>query len=249
MCIKTQATTGSFSQPPAIGLDTTTSALAAMFFYLSRYEAVYDKVVNEIRSAFAQEDDVQPGPALRSCAVFQACINEALRMSTPIGSCPAREAGEGGEVVDGHFIPEGTMIGTGLYSLHHNEANFPNPDAFTPERWLVVDNDNGDGSPVTAAGAHDKTTGCGLHVFLAGARACIGQGLALTEIQFIMARCIWRYDFRAAPGPNRQVGAGSQPRPGDQRAQGRYNPDEFQLLDRITSLKDGPVIQFRQRRR
>ena len=39
-------------------------------------------------------------------------------------------------MVDGHNLPGGSNVGTGIYSIQHNEQYFPRPFEFIPERWL-----------------------------------------------------------------------------------------------------------------
>ena len=57
-------------------------------------------------------------------------------MSPPVGSPLWREVGPGSEVIDGVVLPPGCSVGTGVYSMHHNEADFVDAHEFQPERWL-----------------------------------------------------------------------------------------------------------------
>ncbi|KAI1644157.1 cytochrome P450 [Daldinia loculata] len=75
---------------PAAG-DTTTTALSALFFYLSRYREVYKKLADEIRRSFSSSADIKSGPQLSSCRYLRACIDKALRMSPPITGTLWRE--------------------------------------------------------------------------------------------------------------------------------------------------------------
>lgn len=159
-----------------------------------------------------------------------------MRMSPPIGLCPWRQVGEGGEIVDGHFILKGYCVGTGIYSIHHNASYFPSPHEFIPERWLP--DSKGENEQLAAAKS-------AFNPFSLGSRSCIGKSLAYSELLLTMAVLIWKYDFQVAPGPSGKLGAGCQDDGGE--AVGRGNPAEFQLVDRIIGLKDGPMLQFRPR--
>ena len=55
-----------------------------------------------------------------------------------------------------------------------------------------------------------------------------------------MARVLFSYDMRLAPGSD--LGAGN---PGFEV--GRRRIGEYQLRDTFTSMKDGPLVQFRVR--
>ncbi|KAI4252088.1 MAG: hypothetical protein LQ352_004488, partial [Teloschistes flavicans] len=121
------------------GSDTTTTALAALFFYLTRYPHVYAKLTAEVRSAFARAEDIRAGQQLASLRYLRACIDETMRMSPPAASDPQREVLPGGLTVDGHHFPPGTNVAVMIYALHQNEDAFKDPAVFRPERWIVND--------------------------------------------------------------------------------------------------------------
>ncbi|EFR01930.1 isotrichodermin C-15 hydroxylase [Nannizzia gypsea CBS 118893] len=217
------------------GLDTTATAMASVFFYLSRNQHAYEKLASEIRSSFSSADEIQLGPTLHQCKYLDACINECLRITPPIGSCLWREVGKGGITVDNNFIPEGFSVGTSIYSIHHNEGYFSRPHEFIPERWMVDEQDTQKAAQVAIAKA-------AFAPFSIGPRGCIGRPLVNSTLKLAIAMLIWKYDFRLADGVAGGKGAG-HPLGG----RGRTNPMEFQVLDRIMSIVDGPMIQFRHR--
>lgn len=155
-------------------------------------------------------------------------------MSPPVGSPPWREIGAGGETVAGHAIPQGCTVGTGIYSIHHDDALFESPHEYRPERWLS----NEEKQP-------DRTRGTAFMPFSTGPRSCIGKSLAYAELLLTMAILLWRYDFRANLCHGQDLGAGKEVR-GKERV-GRANPDEFQLHDWVVGHHQGPVLQFRRR--
>ncbi|RFU28583.1 hypothetical protein B7463_g7751, partial [Scytalidium lignicola] len=207
--------------------DTTSTALAATFFYLSRNAEAYTKVVEEVRSTFASPRDIRLGPTLNSCVYLRACLEESMRLSPPAGAAMWREVLEGGIVVDGQYIPAGYELGVGIYSLHHHPDPFPSPFSFRPERWLVSEKNSKE--------AVEKAKSA-FSTFSIGPRSCIGRGLAIVEMMLFMARLIHEYEFRAANAPLGKVGEGV----GDRKS-------EYQTLYSFTSVKDGPYIQFRKR--
>lgn len=156
-------------------------------------------------------------------------------MSPPIGQSLFREAGTGGALVDGHYIPEGYGAGTGIYSIHHNPIYFPRPFTFQPERWLI------DGPDDTSLEQLELAKSA-YTPFSIGSRSCIAKALAQNMMQITIATLIWKFDFKMADGPGGELGAGN-PLSGF----GRTNPGEFQLYSHVTSSKKGPIVQFRSR--
>lgn len=218
------------------GSDTTSTAMAATLFYLVRHPAALAQATADVRANFTTAEDIHQGPQLNACSYLRACIDEAMRLSPSVGGLLPREVLSGGTVVDGERVPEGIVIGTPHYTIHHNPAYYPEPFAYRPERWIVA-NEKREGSSeervVLAQSAFCP--------FSIGPRGCIGKGLAYVEMGIALARVLFLYDLRKAQGvvdPGEgKVGAGW----------GRDRVGEFQLVDTFTSLKDGPMVEFRRR--
>ncbi|TGO56381.1 hypothetical protein BOTNAR_0224g00130 [Botryotinia narcissicola] len=104
----------------AAGSDTSSTTLSTLLFYLSRYPRCYEKVTTEIRSTFSSPSEIHSGPKITSLKYLRACIEEALRMSPPLGSALWREVRPGGIIIDGEFIPAGYDIGCAVYAVQHN---------------------------------------------------------------------------------------------------------------------------------
>ncbi|EFY94096.2 Cytochrome P450 CYP548G4 [Metarhizium robertsii ARSEF 23] len=209
------------------GSDTSSTGMAAVFFYLCRHRHIYDGVVKEVREAFPDPSQVCPGPQLLSCSYLRACIREALRLAPSAGGAMWREALSGGLSIPGTdiHVPAGLEVATGIWSLNHNAEYFPEPFAYRPERWLPAE--TGDEAVSRAKSA--------FATFSHGPRNCVGKGLAMLEISLAMAAVISRYEFRAVEDEDlRRVGEGR----GDLKGQ-------YDTFWAFTSLKDGPYVQFR----
>ncbi|KAI1763248.1 cytochrome P450 [Hypoxylon sp. FL1150] len=222
------------------GSDTTSTAMAATLFYLVRNQAALHTASKEVRMKFSNVEEICQGQTLNSCAYLRACIDEAMRMSPSVGGILPREVLNGGITIDGKFIPAGTVVGTPHYTVHHNSAYYPRPFSYLPERWIA-------GSPksfgydggVIAEGdvALAQSAFC---PFSIGPRGCIGKGLAYIEMMTTLARVLYLYDLRKS--------SGFDPAEGNPDLEwGRQRVDEFQLIDQFTSLKDGPMVEFRKR--
>lgn len=133
-------------------------------------------------------------------------------------------------VIDGHVIPRNTLVGVNIYSLHHNEAYFPDSFTFKPERWL----DN--------ANAAARETSAAFVAFATGSRGCAGKSMAYLEAGRVIASTLWYFDFETAPGPAGAAGGGNS---GNRI--GRQRENEFQLYDGFTASHDGPNLVFRPR--
>lgn len=66
--------------------------------------------------------------------------------------------------------------------------------------------------------------------------------MAYVELSTALARAVWLYDMRLAPGS--VVGEGSPLL----EEEGRHRQGELQLRDTFTATKDGPIAEFRARR-
>lgn len=218
-----------------VGGETISTAMSALFFYLSRNPVVYQKLADEIRSTFASSAEIRGGSKLSSCRYLRACIDEALRMSPPVSGTPWRELyaderDRGPLIVDGHVVPPGTQVGVCVYSLHHNEKYFSDPFTFSPERWLVED---------------EATLGLMNSAFCAfsiGGRGCAGKSMAYLEASLVIAKTLWYFDFEKAPGKVGETGAGAP-----WKREGRKRTDEFQLYDIFSSMHAGPNLVFKPR--
>ncbi|KAK4120542.1 cytochrome P450-like protein [Parathielavia appendiculata] len=222
------------------GSDTTSTAMAATLFYLVRHPEALAKATAEIRAKFALLEDIHNGPALNSCTYLRACIDEAMRLSPSVGGLLPREVLAGGMTIDGERVPAGTIVGTPHYAIHHNPAYYPDPFAYRPERWIVGggDKDGGAGGVDEASVALAQSAFC---PFSIGPRGCIGKGLAYVEMSITLARVLFLYDVRRAVG----VQDPGEGKPGAEW--GRHRVSEFQLMDTFTSLKNGPMVEFRRR--
>ncbi|TQS31576.1 hypothetical protein Golomagni_08138, partial [Golovinomyces magnicellulatus] len=213
-------------------------AMAAQLFYLVRNPHALQKVIEEIRGKFVDVEQIVHGPALGSCTYLRACVDEAMRMSPSVGGILPREVLPGGITIEGETLPAGTVVGTPHYTVQHNEAYYPKPYTYVPERWLV-----GSKNPLTGTETTQEEVSLASSAFCPfsiGPRGCIGKGLAYVEMTTTLARTLFLYDIRKAV-------AAADPSEGHPSLEwGRHRPEEFQLVDIFTSAKKGPLLEFRK---
>lgn len=213
------------------GSDTTSIQLSSFFFYLCNNERAYNKVVTEIRKTFVSLNEIRQGTKLASCVYLRACLDEAMRLTPPGPSELGRLVLTGGQIVDGDFYPAGTEIGASLWSSARHE-DLGDPFVYRPERWIP--------DPQTGVTEEDvRKAKSYVQPFIAGPTNCVGQNLAMLELLITVARTLWRYDARIAPGTD--LGGG---RP--ELGWGRRDRNQYMIEDAFTSMRDGPMVQFKQ---
>ncbi|KAF2848188.1 benzoate 4-monooxygenase cytochrome-like protein P450 [Plenodomus tracheiphilus IPT5] len=217
------------------GSDTTSIVLSSAYFYLARRQDVQAKLAKEIRSTFSSYDEIRSGSTIYSCKYLTAFLEEAMRMTPPVSAEPARRVLQGGTNVNGHYIPEGLHVSTGLYCLSFNQDIYPEPFNFRPERWIESED--------KTVGSHAESVAAAREAFCAfsfGSRGCVGKNLAWLEMRIIVAKTLWMFEVK--PDPTNKLGAGDpKGRPGRQRE------DEYQTYEMFVSNRKGPVIQMRKR--
>ncbi|KAL3953499.1 hypothetical protein ACCO45_011455 [Purpureocillium lilacinum] len=115
----------------------------------------------------------KPEASIDQLPFLDAVLNEALRCFPAIPMSLPRLVPQGGRMVDGVWLPEGTIVSCQAYSVHRiNEDVFPEPDKFDPDRWLAPEGDT------------DRRRL--LFAFSNGGRGCVGKHLALAEMKTLL---------------------------------------------------------------
>lgn len=188
------------------------------------------RALTQLSSTFKSTQEIVGGPKLNSCTYLYACIEECLRRLAPVPSHVPRVVLAGGMTVDGHFFPEGTVVGVPQYALHHNTRYYTEPFQFCPERWVV--------SATNPQSAIDEMRRA-FEPFGVGVRGCIGKNLGYLQLKLTLAHLLYRFDIRECED-EKGVGAGRKG-----LGIGREREDEYQLWDALGAERDGPVVEVR----
>ncbi|KAI0674473.1 CyP450 monooxygenase [Trametes maxima] len=150
------------------GADTTFSSVVAFFLAMTNFPEVQAKAQAELDAVVGPERlphfDDRP-----SLPYIDALVKECLRWHVVVPlSLPHRTTED--EVYNGYFIPKGTLILSNTWALSRDPEEYPDPEAFRPERFL---------NPKT----RDPTT----FIFGAGRRVCAGRHFADASLFIIVA--------------------------------------------------------------
>lgn len=199
------------------GSETTATLLSGVTYLLARNPAKLARLTAEVRGAFAREADISIA-AVGRLPYLLACLEEALRSYPPVPGGLPRVVPKGGRTFLGRFVPEGvckpqpaplrfslahkeathssanaqtpqTHVSIWQYAASHYSANWTDPFAYAPERFL-------DGENARYAGDRRDA----MQPFSAGPRNCIGKNLAHAEMRTILARVVWNFDMELASG-------------------------------------------------
>ncbi|KAJ3497144.1 hypothetical protein NLG97_g2124 [Lecanicillium saksenae] len=167
------------------GSETTATALAGLFFFLSQNPQKCEILVHEILKAYPRESDID----MRSTGELQylhAALEETLRLYPPVLVTPPRLSP--GAELGGYYIPKDTLISVHQWATFRNPDNFFLPDQFIPERWLSPSHPRYDGRFAGDNRAVFKP-------FSHGPRDCIGKNLAYAEMRLLAARILHEFEF------------------------------------------------------
>ena len=178
--------TGMFISMMFAGHHTTSGTAAWTLIELLRHPDAMAAVVAELDGLYADGSEVSY-QALRAMPHLEAAIKEALRLHPPL-ILLLRVAKEDVEV-DGFRIPAGKLVGATPAISSRIPADFPEPDAFRPDRYLGPD-------------AADVANPWTWIPFGAGRHRCVGAAFAMMQLKAIFSVLLQGYSFELAQPPD-----------------------------------------------
>ena len=178
----TDQVTGMFISMMFAGHHTTSGTAAWTLIELLRHPDELEAVRAELDELYADNADVSY-QALREMPRLESAIKEALRLHPPL-ILVLRVAKEEFEV-EGVRIAPGKLVGASPAVSNRIAEDFPDPDAFVPERYLEPR-------------AEDRANPWTWIPFGAGRHRCVGAAFAMMQLKAIFSVLLRNWDFELA---------------------------------------------------
>jgi benzoate 4-monooxygenase len=169
------------------GSDTVSNTSCAIVYWILAGErespgSILPRLHNELDTVIPG-NDIATHPQVKNLPFLRRCIDEAMRLHSisALGLPRIVTAAEGVCFNDIHF-PAGTMLSVPSYTLHHDPTICGDDvEVFNPDRWLPEN--------------LTQRQKMAFNPFSHGPRACVGQNLAMMELELIVATLFRRYDI------------------------------------------------------
>ncbi|KAJ8116198.1 hypothetical protein ONZ43_g4492 [Nemania bipapillata] len=170
----------------AAGSETTSTVLACSTFYILNNPDIMNKLKAEVRGVFSDSSAINDA-STKNLPYLNAVCLESMRIYPPLPFSLPRIVPEGGDTVDGYFLPAGIVVATSPMAAGLGAQNFKDPLIFKPERWLDLNLSPEERDNLEAS-----------QPFSLGARGCLGKSLGWMEMRTTLAKIILTFDMELA---------------------------------------------------
>jgi cytochrome P450 len=167
------------------GHGTTATGLSWLWYELGKQPDLFARLRAEVDQVLGP-DRLPDADAARRLELVEAAFRESLRLHPPVWAIGRRAVAED-LLPSGTPVPAGAIVTVLPPILQRRADLYPEPLAFRPQRFLRETR-----QPLPAGS---------FVPFSAGARSCIGEGLALLEAVIIIAMVVRAWDIEPVPGP------------------------------------------------
>ncbi len=167
----------------AAGQETTSNALTWVFYLLSEYPDVEERLHAELDTVL--EGRLPTLSDLQELPYLSTVLDETMRLYPPAWAVASRRSLAEDEII-GYRIPAHATVMMFPYVIHRDERFWPEPEVFRPERF--------------DAGTENERHRFAYLPFGGGPRKCIGNLFALMEAKLILAILLQRYRLRTKAG-------------------------------------------------
>lgn len=179
------------------GADTTSITIRSIIYFTLKNPRVYKKLQQEIDNA----NLVLP-VAYKDAAklpYLEAIVRESSRYFAGVGLLLERVVPANGLTLsDGTFLPPGTNVGMGPWTVHQSKKVFgEDAGSFVPERWLRYEDLETQEEYESRRSAMKQAD----LSFGAGKRICLGRNVSIIEIYKLIASLFLTYDVSITPPP------------------------------------------------
>ncbi|GJE96501.1 cytochrome P450 [Phanerochaete sordida] len=168
----------------AAGTDTTYGVMMVFVLAMLLYPETASAAQKELDCVVGP--DRLPGLADQdSLPQVIAILREVLRWHTPLPlATPHRAMSD--DHYEGCYIPEGSIVLQNIWAITHDENTYPDPDSFSPRRFLTLDGKLRDDVPFPDA------------VFGFGRRVCPGRYFTMDSMFLLMAGILATFNIEPA---------------------------------------------------
>jgi sterol 14alpha-demethylase len=174
--------TGMFISMMFAGHHTSTGTSAWTLIEMLRHPDVYAALLTELDELYSDGRSVS-FHALRQIPLLENVIKETLRLHPPLIILMRMALND--VEVQGQPIPRGQIVATSLAVSNRMPEDFPDPDAFVPQRY-------------DAPREEDLVHRWTYIPFGAGRRRCVGAAFAIMQIKAIFSVLLREYEFEMA---------------------------------------------------
>lgn len=159
--------------------DTRATVARCTAYHVAANESIRQRLHEELSTAMPDPTEPSSLLTLEQLPYLSAVVNEGLRLCCPVTHRISRQFPDRKLTYKGYTIPAGSTVSLTLPLLMTDEAIFPSPHEFRPERWL------GEGKRLEKY----------LVPFNRGPRMCVGYNLARAELVFILGTLFRQFTF------------------------------------------------------
>lgn len=158
------------------GHETTATALTWALYWIHKVPDVREQLLQELQEL----DDPLNSSALLRLPYLNAVCCETLRIY-PVGMLTFPRVVRSPIELMGHLLPPGTIVVGSIYSTHHRDDLYPDPNQFRPERFLERQFSPFEYLP-----------------FGGGSRRCIGMAFAQFEMKVVLSSILSHVELALA---------------------------------------------------
>lgn len=161
--------------------DTTGNAMTIAAFHTMNNPEIHSKLRQELVKAFPDDNAQLSFQELEKLPYLTGVIKEGLRLSFGVPGRLPRVVPAGGATFNGHFIPEGFVVGMSSWMQHRDTDVWgPEPMRFNPEQWVDP--------------AKFRELDHYMVPFCKGTRQCVGMPLAYSELYVTLGTFFRRFE-------------------------------------------------------
>jgi len=168
------------------GSDTTASSLGSFFLAMAVHPDAQKKAQREIDSVVGTHrlPEFEDRPSL---PFVEALFRELMRWR-PVLPLGVSHATTTDDVYEGYYIPKGAMVISNIWAMTRNEAIYPEPDRFNPDRFFTAEGDLNDDDTILTFGF--------------GRRICPGRHTADASVWCTIVSVLATFDIAKAKDAN-----------------------------------------------